>query len=468
MAIDRSAATPSYWERLVTDPILIYPLVTFRILFGSLLLFSTTRFLVLGWIEPHYVEPTFHFRYYGFDWLPILGGPWLYLIHGLLLLGALGFTLGYRYRWSALLVFTSFTYLELIDLSFYLNHYYFVSLVCFLALFVPANRALSLDVRWGRRTYANHVPAWTINAFKLLIAIVYCYAGLAKINADWLLYALPLKIWLPAKDGLPLLGPLFAWDWTPYLFSWAGMLFDTTIVFFLLYRPTRILAYLAVVVFHLLTGLLFQIGVFPLVMIGVVTIFFSPPWHRQLLRRLARWFDPWHLARLDQVAVIPYRLPISRRRPLLSLLMFFFVFQLLFPWRYLAYPGNLFWTEEGYRFSWRVMLMEKSATATFYLREAASEREKIVINRTFLSPHQEKQMAMQPDMVLQFAHHLARHYGTEARPIESVRAEVYVTLNSRPSRLLIDPQFNLLEAREGWRPKSWILPFNPPASQSAR
>ena len=87
------------------------------------------------------------------------------MIHFILLFASLGMVLGYRYRISAMLVFLSFTYTELIDLSYYLNHYYFVSLVCFLALFVPANRALSLDVRWGRRTYANHVPAWTIYAF---------------------------------------------------------------------------------------------------------------------------------------------------------------------------------------------------------------------------------------------------------------------------------------------------------------
>jgi hypothetical protein len=36
----------------------------------------------------------------------------------------------------------------------------------------------------------------------------------------------------------------------------------------------------------------------------------------------------------------------------------FIAFQLLFPFRYLCYPNELFWTEE-FRFSWRVMLMEK-------------------------------------------------------------------------------------------------------------
>ncbi|MDV7400521.1 HTTM domain-containing protein, partial [Arthrospira platensis SPKY1] len=85
-------------------------------------------------------------------------------------------------------------------------------------------------------------------------------------------------------------------------------------------------------------------------------------------------------------------------------------FQLLFPWRYVLYPGNLFWTEEGYRFSWRVMLMEKAGTATFYVKDTRSGREGVVDNREFLNPHQEKQMAMQPDMILQFAHFLGRHY----------------------------------------------------------
>jgi hypothetical protein len=94
-----------------------------------------------------------------------------------------------------------------------------------------------------------------------------------------------------------------------------------------------------------------------------------------------------------------------RKSLLYSFLVVYVSFQLLFPWRYMLYPGNLFWTEEGYRFSWRVMLMEKAGTATFYVKDRKSGREGIVINSEFLNRHQEKQMAFQPDMMLQFAHY---------------------------------------------------------------
>jgi hypothetical protein len=141
---------------------------------------------------------------------------------------------------------------------------------------------------------------------------------------------------------------------------------------------------------------------------------------------------------------------------ILGFLAVFFIFQILFPWRYLLYPGNLFWTEEGYRFSWRVMLMEKAGTAQFYVKDSKTGREGLVVNSEFLNIHQEKQMAMQPDMILQFAHFLGNHFAEKGMDNPKVRAEVYVTLNGKPSRLLIDPQVDLMELEDGWAPKTWI------------
>jgi hypothetical protein len=145
--------------------------------------------------------------------------------------------------------------------------------------------------------------------------------------------------------------------------------------------------------------------------------------------------------------------------------MIFFCFQLLFPWRYLLYEGNLFWTEEGYRFAWRVMLMEKAGTATFYVKDGESGREGSVMNHQFLNPHQEKQMAMQPDLILQYAHYLQDHFAREGMQAPSVRAEVWVTLNARPAKLLIDPEVDLTQLQDGWAPKAWIMPFNPSIPQ---
>jgi len=429
----------------------IAPLATFRMLFGAMMVFSTARFMALGWVADHYIQPKLHFHYYGFGWVEPLPAAGMYAVHVLMLAGALGIMLGAFYRLSALTFFLTFTYCELLDITYYLNHYYFVSVVSFLLIWLPANRAASVDV-WRRAVQpVQYVPAWTINLIKFQLALVYIYAGLAKIRYDWLINALPLKIWLPANDALPIIGPLFALPWMPYVFSWAGMLYDTFIVFFLLWPRSRPWAYATVVVFHLLTGMLFQIGVFPLVMIAATPIFFSISWHEWIVR----WLQG--VGGLGHGAWGPGAGSLGKK-VCKVLLLVFVGFQLVFPWRYLFYPGNLFWTEEGYRFGWRVMLMEKAGTATFFVCDSRTGHEGVVDNREFLNDHQEKQMAMQPDLILQFAHYLANYYQKEGVYKPQVRAEVYVTLNARPSQLLIDPAVDLAQIQDSWAHKSWILP----------
>ncbi|MEM8583654.1 MAG: HTTM domain-containing protein [Bacteroidota bacterium] len=461
----------------------IAPLVSFRIVFGLLMLFSTLRYMYMGWVDTQLVDPILHFSYYGFDWVEPMGRTGMYAIFVFMALASLAIALGCFYRFFVVGFFLSFTYVELIDITYYLNHYYFVSIISFLLIWVPANRYFSIDAIRRPQIRQAQVSRWCIDIFKLQIAIVYIYAGLAKINYDWLFRALPLAIWLPAKTSIPVIGWIFKFKITAYLFSWAGMLFDTFIIGGLLFKKTRLLAYSAVVVFHAMTGILFQIGIFPLVMIGVVTIFFSPEWHERLHTNLQRLYSSSKSRRrlygLSGRRVEPnvppscrvelYGSP-SRRAQLygpprrshtatLALSAFVF-FQLLFPWRYLAYDGNLFWTEEGYRFSWRVMLMEKAGTATFYVKNGEDGREGSVINHQFLNPHQEKQMAMQPDLILQFAHYLKDHYQEKGMDDPSVRAEVWVTLNSRPAELLIDPEADLTQYRDSWSSKDWILPYN--------
>jgi hypothetical protein len=447
-------------------PVSIAPLVVFRLVFGALMVFSVARFWYLGWIEDHFLEAKVTFKYYGFGWVEVLS-PWaMYALHVAMFVGALGILLGFYYRVSAALFFLTFTYTELIDLTYYLNHYYFVSLAALCMVFVPAHRLFSLDVwRWPHLAVAK-VPQWCIRLFQFQITLVYLYAGLAKINHAWLIEAMPLRIWLPANDALPIVGPLLCLPWMPWVFSWAGMLFDCTIVAFLAHAPTRPWAYAAILVFHLLTGLMFQIGVFPLVMSGCVLLFFSERWHERFLGTMKQWlnhFSSFISGRAASSATPdfePKTKAISQLNPITAtVLAAYIAFQILFPWRYLLYPGNLLWTEEGYRFSWRVMLMEKAGTATFYVKDRQNGHEGVVDNSAFLCAHQEKQMAMQPDMILQYAHFLARHYAAHGVSQPSVRAEAYVTLNGRPGQLLIDPQLDLTTIADGWQPKQWILTY---------
>jgi hypothetical protein len=439
-------------------PVAIEPLVTFRILFGALMMFSTLRFMVLGWVDTHYVQPLFHFKYYGFAWVEALPPTWMYVVHVVMMFAAAGVMLGFYYRLSALLLFLTFTYTQLIDLTYYLNHYYFVSLVSAVLVLLPANRSFSLDVSLGRANRQDTVPQWTIFLIRFQLAVVYFYAGIAKINYDWLIEALPLKIWMPAQNATPLIGPLLALPVVAYLFSWFGMLYDVTIVYWLSNRKTRLWAYGTVIFFHGITGLMFQIGVFPLVMIASTLIFFSEEWHRKTIGILRKITET--LCSVPTLATSAETTPQFKPKRLLTFSIALFVlFQVLFPWRYVLYPGNLFWTEEGYRFSWRVMLMEKAGTATFYVKDGKTGREGIVVNSEFLNAHQEKQMSMQPDMILQFAHFLKGWYAKHGIQDPEVRAEVYVTLNARPSRLLLDPSVNLASIEDGWKTKKWITPY---------
>lgn len=437
----------SSWKNFLISPIHAAPFVSFRILFGLLMAISVIRFVYLGWIDDHYLEPLFHFHYYGFSWVKPYSPFFVYAAHGVLLLSSIGLMLGKWYRLSAILLFLSFTYTELLDLTYYLNHYYFVTLITFLLIFIP------------KPSSQFTLPRWCIWIFRFQLSLVYIYAGLAKINYDWLIQALPLKIWLPAQSSIPVLGNLLAHPFTPYVFSWFGMIYDCLIVFFLWWKPSRPLAYLAVIVFHVLTGLLFQIGVFPIVMIASTLIFFSNEWHIRFLKRVQQFPLFGKLISTEtkeQINQIPKSIYTNA---IVLFLSIYISFQALFPWRYLLYPGNLFWTEEGYRFSWRVMLMEKAGTAKFYVKDGVSGREGEVVNSDFLNGHQEKQMSMQPDMILQFAHFLGEYYKNNGVANPQVRAEVYVTLNARPSKLLINPQVNLMNIEDSFKPKSWIIHY---------
>lgn len=430
----------SIFTRYLDTPWPVSSLALARVLFGLMMTISCVRFISLGWIHEQYIAPKVHFPYMGFEWITPLPEVAMYGVFIAMTLAAICVMLGLFYRPASVLFFLAFTYVELLDKTYYLNHYYFVSLVALLFCFLPAHRAFSLDVVRRPTLRLDVVPRWTVDILKLQIALVYIFAGLAKINADWLLHAMPLSIWLPAHDDLPLIGPLLRLPWMAYAFSWAGMLFDCTVPFFLMHRRTRIYAYAAVVGFHVTTGMMFQIGVFPLVMIAMTLVFFDP------VKGLARAKGS------ESIRVHQYRWATAVAAAV------FVVVQVLVPLRHVLYSGDVFWNEEGYRFSWRVMLMEKAGHATFYVRDG-NEREGMIINGDFLNTHQEKQMSMQPDMVLQFAHILRDYYARQGMRDPHVRAEVWVTLNGRPSRLLVDPHVNLALEHEGLHQYAWVRTY---------
>jgi hypothetical protein len=283
--------------------------------------------------------------------------------------------------------------------------------------------------------------------------VVYVFAGLAKLNGDWLLHAQPLNIWLSARTDLPAVGPWLDQRWLAFAAAWAGFLFDTTVGLFLSWRRTRPFAYLAVLAFHAGTQALFPIGMFPSIMIVAALVFFDPSWPRKVWARLSNVaFVPAHGS---QPAVSP---PTSKRWAALGLAAGYAVLQLALPLRAHLYGGNVLWHEQGMRFSWRVMAREKNGSAEFHVREPGSGREWIVLPRRYLNRLQEQEMSVQPDLILQLAKRIADDYAKKAGAPVEVRVDARVSLNGRPSAPLIDSDFNLAAVSDGVGPKAWILP----------
>ena len=268
--------------------------VALRVAVGLLGAFGAARFLWKGWVDRFFVQPTNFLPYWGFGGVDALPSAAMHGVFAALVVLGLAVAIGLRTRLSAAAFLALFVYVEVIDITNYLNHYVLLSWLMLLLALLPHPAWGSLDgwleARAGRRERhaIDALPLWVLGLFRLQIACVYFFAGVAKLNPDWLLHGQPLNIWLSARTELPLLGAFFDEWWVALAFSWAGFLFDTTIVAFLLWRRTRPVAYLAVLAFHGMTHVLFTIGLFPLIMVCCATIFFEPDWPMRWLPGAAR------------------------------------------------------------------------------------------------------------------------------------------------------------------------------------
>jgi vitamin K-dependent gamma-carboxylase len=426
-----------------------WSVAAFRIAFGLLVSYSSVRFLARGWVERLYLAPANHLTYAGFDWVRPLPAPLMYSVVVALAVLGLCIAAGFRTRVAAALFAIGFAYTELIEASLYLNHYWFVTLAALWLVAIPASGCASVDRGPGT------VPAWAVWALRGQLAVVYVFAGIAKLNADWLWHATPMRLWLPDRaNQIPVAGALLEQASVAFAMSWAGALFDLTIVGWLLWRRSRPYAYAAVVAFHLATLALFQIGVFGWVMIALTPVFFGPSWPARLLGRFSRLAVP-------AASIRPALRPATA-----VALAAVAALQITVPLRHLAHPGDVRWTEEGYYLSWRVVLTEKAGWLEFWVTDPATAETWVVQPTLVLEDWQARQAAIRPDLALTAAHLVARHYREVDREVE-VRADSWVSFNGRPRQRLLDPAVDLAAQDRGTAPfgfdaSSFVLPLDPP------
>ncbi|MCH2208480.1 MAG: HTTM domain-containing protein [Lentisphaerales bacterium] len=409
-------------------PVSIWPLIIFRIAFGAITALAALRFWTKGWIDELYLKPEFHFHYSAFHWVNIPGESVLYGLFAAKILLSIFIAAGFFYRISTALFFLTFTYIELLDKALYLNHNYLVAVLAFYLIFVPAHKCFSLDTFLKRCETKTEVADIYLLVIKIQLALVYFFAGIAKLNADWLIHGQPLNIWLKTKTELPLLGSLFEFDSTALVMSWSGMIFDLLIPFLLFHKRTVKWAYAWLVAFHLMTALLFPLGMFPWIMILTTLIFLN-------LKKTAP-------------TVSTPKLSFSTAHKIVLCMLFL---QVILPLRSFLYPGNSLWHEVGFRYSWKVMKVEKTGFVEFICHDPINDHKWLISPKDYLTSLQEMQMCYQPDMILEFAHFLSGKLGPEIK----IYADSWVSMNGRIPQRFVKEKVDLVQLTSH-EPSHWI------------
>ncbi len=346
-------------------------------------------------VQAMYTGPHVHwnFPYHGFEWVRAWREPWMTVHCVVLGISGVFLAVGLFSRVAAALVFLTWTYVVLIESALFNNHYYLMSLLAFLLIWMPSERSASIDRWWSMRRGNPRgvawgvVPFWTIFLLRGQLIVVYFFAGVTKINAAWLLTAAPVHSQLTQphvqKNLTGLLGSqlgsdaftLFSAQAAAFFVVYSGLLFDLTVGFLLLCRRTRILAFLLTVCFHGFNHLVLfdDIGWFPLLGVLTTTIFFDPDWPRRLFSwvrrpRLAKPDFGWLAAGALAVPLLgaslgwklaptaPRGRPARAARGRLAIVFVavWLAIQVVLPLRHFAVPGDVNWTFESDRFSWRM------------------------------------------------------------------------------------------------------------------
>ncbi|WP_428323871.1 HTTM domain-containing protein [Nitrosopumilus sp.] len=424
-------------------------LVYFRFIFGAIMLWEVFRYFEHDWISKYWIEPTFHFTYYGFDWVKPWPGDFMYLHFAAMGVLSICILVGFKYRICTILFFLAFSQIFFSEQSRYLNHFYLIWLVSFVLIFIPANRAFSIDSWLNKKIRTDFISAYSIWLLRILVGIPYFFGGIAKLNPDWLA-GYPLRFWLESEaDTFPLLGQFFTEEWFVMFFAYGALFVDLLAVPFLLWRRSRIFAYVILVSFHLLNAQLFSIGIFPWFMIFATLVFFDPSWPRVLKRFKVSKKQKSKITTLSK-----------NQKIVLSLILIFLVVQITLPLRHYAYPGNVSWTEEGHNFAWHMKLRDKDTVfIEFTATDPSTGRSWVVDHDEDLTQRQESKMSTRPDMILQYSHFLAEKYRNQGYDDIEIRVDMMSSVNGRDYQKLIDPDVDLTKEPRTLLPKSWIVPL---------
>lgn len=440
-------------------------LVAFRIMYGLLMTIESFGAIGTGWVYRTYVGPKMTFPALVENWPQPLPGYGMYAWFVVMGLHAVGVMVGWRYRYSATVLAFMWTFAYLTQKTNYNNHYYLAVLICWAMVFLPAHRRAAFDV--GQRvSRATTCAAWIPLAFKVQLAVVFIFAAIAKLYPGWVEvdYLRHVFSWRASR---PVIGPLLVQPWFQTIIMLGGIFFDGLVVPALWWRPTRVLAFLGLILFNLFNSVVFLIGVFPYMVLALSVFFFD-------VDRVVRLFSwvPGFVNENDPPDPTPPSLSeqLAPAGPIRWILAVYFALQVGLPLRHHLIEGDVNWTEEGHRLSWRMMMHSKSGHLKLVAEDPATKKRWVVDQTEWLTRKQQGRIATRPDMLYQFVQRLKAHYAAEGKPeVRIFAARSAVSLNGGPAAPLYDPKVDLASVGfDRWVRNKWVLDYSAPDIQKGQ
>lgn len=421
-------------------------LLIFRIFFGILIACESYGAIVTGWVKNTLIDPKFTFNFIGFEWLQPLPGYGMYIYF--FIMGTLGIciAIGYKYRFSIISFTILWTGVYLMQKTSYNNHYYLLILISCLMCFFPANANYSIDAKQNQAIQSNSMYSYVKWVIVAQLFLVYTYASIAKLYADWFDLGI-IKILMQGKANFYLVGELLQQPWVHTIIGIFGILFDLLIIPALLWKPTRKVAFVFAIFFHLFNAIVFQIGIFPFLSLAFTVFFFEPNTLRNIFFKQKTVYT-------ENKIEFP-----SFKKTILILGSIYFIIQLILPIRHHFIKDDVLWTEEGHRMSWRMMLRSRHGTIQFIVVNKGNNKSTFIKLDDYLTEKQKRRIAAYPDFIWQFAQYLKKEYAKKGKNIAVYANNSKVSVNGKPYRAFINSKVDLTQ--EPWnhfRRNTWILP----------
>ncbi len=424
-------------------------LIIFRVFFGFLIAAEAIGAIFTGWIKRTLVDPEFTFNFIGLDFLQPLPGNGMYFYFAIMGIFGLLVMVGYKYRWSMIAYTIMWAGVYFMQKSSYNNHYYLLLLLLIIMTLLPAGNYFSLDVKRNPSLKKIAMPRWVILFIIIQLWIVYTYASVAKLYPDWLDYTVAKNL-MAGRAYYPIIGPILQHHWAHVSVTYFGILFDLLVIPLLLWKRTRFIIFCLGIFFHLFNSIVFQIGIFPYLSLAFSVFFFSKEKIHHIFMKKKEFYNANEI-------IVP-----SYKRLLIPIAVVWFIIQIALPLRHWFIPGDVLWTEEGHRLSWRMMLRGRSGMTNFYIvdKNDAEAKQQIIKKNDYLTKKQIRSVNTKPDFMWQFAQQLKKKYAAEGKEIE-VYVKSSVSVNGKKRKAFIDPKVDL--ASVPWNyftTNPWIIRYD--------